>query len=90
MSHSVHPYSFRLGIIRDWKSRWFFRSSYAKRLREDTIMREWLIKKLKEQNGSAMLGRDQAIEVGKLVSESLILKREHQVYRAGQYLESDF
>jgi hypothetical protein len=23
MSHSVHPYSHRLGIIRDWKSRWF-------------------------------------------------------------------
>ena len=23
MSHKVHPYSHRLGIIRDWQSRWF-------------------------------------------------------------------
>src|SRR3989344_9308407 len=47
MSHNVHPYAFRLGISRDWKSRWFFRSSYARFLKEDTILREWLSKKLK-------------------------------------------
>lgn len=47
MSHNVHPYSFRLGISRDWKSRWFFRSSYAKFLKEDIILREWLSKRLK-------------------------------------------
>ena len=23
MTHTVHPYAHRLGIIRDWKSRWF-------------------------------------------------------------------
>ncbi|HDQ16905.1 MAG TPA: 30S ribosomal protein S3, partial [Candidatus Vogelbacteria bacterium] len=25
MTHIVHPYSHRLGIIRDWRSRWFGR-----------------------------------------------------------------
>ncbi|MFC1594923.1 30S ribosomal protein S3 [Patescibacteria group bacterium] len=47
MSHNVHPYSFRLGILRDWKSRWFSHSSYTQFLKEDTILREWLLKKLK-------------------------------------------
>jgi hypothetical protein len=31
MSHTVHPYSHRLGILRDWKSRWF---STDKKFRE--------------------------------------------------------
>jgi small subunit ribosomal protein S3 len=49
MTHVVHPYSQRLGIIRDWKSRWFVRD--AKQYREfvkcDTVIRELLEKKLR-------------------------------------------
>jgi small subunit ribosomal protein S3 len=48
MSHSVHPYSHRLGILRDWKSRWF---STDKKFREflkvDVLLREYLQKKLR-------------------------------------------
>jgi len=47
MSHSVHPYSFRLGIIRGWKSRWFNTKKYAKFLKEDVLIREWLEKKMR-------------------------------------------
>jgi len=48
MSHVVHPYSHRLGIIRDWKSRWFgARGEYQKFLRGDVILREFLEKRLR-------------------------------------------
>jgi len=47
MSHSVHPYSFRLGIIRDWKSRWFDTKKYTKFLKEDVLIREWLEKRMR-------------------------------------------
>ncbi|PIR58067.1 MAG: 30S ribosomal protein S3 [Parcubacteria group bacterium CG10_big_fil_rev_8_21_14_0_10_38_31] len=47
MSHSVHPYSFRLGIIRDWKSRWFNMKKYTTFLKEDVLIREWLEKKMR-------------------------------------------
>ena len=47
MSHSVHPYSFRLGILRDWKSRWFRSKNYQEFLKSDLIMREWLEKRLR-------------------------------------------
>ena len=47
MSHSVHPYSFRLGIIRDWKSRWFERRNYRAFLKSDVLVREWLAKRLR-------------------------------------------
>jgi small subunit ribosomal protein S3 len=48
MTHTVHPYSHRLGILRDWKSRWFSpRGKYQSNLRGDVIVREYLEKKLK-------------------------------------------
>jgi len=48
MSHTVHPYSHRLGILRDWKSRWFRPlNSYKDYLRGDILIREFLEKKLK-------------------------------------------
>lgn len=48
MTHKAHPYGLRLGYIRGWKSRWFQHGAYAKFLREDTLLREWLVSKLRE------------------------------------------
>ncbi len=48
MSHSVHPYSHRLGIIRDWKSRWFASNKeFRDALKADVLLREYLEKKLR-------------------------------------------
>ena len=48
MSHTVHPYSHRLGIIRDWKSRWFAKDAkYRSYLKADVLLREYLAKRLK-------------------------------------------
>lgn len=48
MTHTVHPYSHRLGIIRDWKSRWFgVKSKYKEFLKSDVLLREHLQKKLR-------------------------------------------
>jgi small subunit ribosomal protein S3 len=48
MSHIVHPYSHRLGIIKDWKSRWFgVKGEYQKFLKCDVLVREFLQKRLR-------------------------------------------
>lgn len=48
MSKVIHPYSHRLGIIRDWKSRWFgARGDYQRFLRGDVLLREYLEKRLR-------------------------------------------
>ena len=49
MTHVVHPYSHRLGIIRDWKSRWFGKNTahYVDHLRADVLVRAWLTKRLR-------------------------------------------
>jgi small subunit ribosomal protein S3 len=48
MTHIVHPYAHRLGIIRDWKSRWFARKeNYVSNLKTDVLVRGFLKKKVK-------------------------------------------
>lgn len=49
MTHIVHPYAHRLGIIRDWKSRWFGKTTgvYVDYLRADVLVRQWLTKRLR-------------------------------------------
>src|SRR3989344_5157570 len=48
MTHIVHPYAHRLGIIRDWKSRWFgVGQKYKENLRSDVLIYEYLKKRLK-------------------------------------------
>src|SRR3989344_1046851 len=47
MTHISHPYSIRLGIIRNWKSRWFNLRSFKDFLQEDMKIRDFLEKKLR-------------------------------------------
>lgn len=47
MSKTVHPYSFRLVVLRNWKSRWFNMEKYRKLLKTDVLLKEFLEKKMK-------------------------------------------
>jgi small subunit ribosomal protein S3 len=42
MGQKVHPYSFRLGVATDWKSKWFSEKEYANFANEDWQIREYL------------------------------------------------
>ena len=49
MTHTVHPYAHRLGVIRDWKSRWFAADSksYRENIKVDEMIRRFLTKRLR-------------------------------------------
>ena len=49
MTHVAHPYVQRIGIVRDWKSRWFspLPARYREYLRTDVRIRTFLEKKLR-------------------------------------------
>ncbi len=47
MGQKTHPYGFRLGVNKTWKSRWFAKKSYADLLYEDVKLREQLKEKLR-------------------------------------------
>ena len=46
MGHKVHPVGFRLGVIKDWQSKWYADKSYTDLLHEDLKVRRMLLKKL--------------------------------------------
>lgn len=48
MGQKVHPVGLRLGIIRDWDSKWFGGKDYADLLHEDIKIREYLQNRLKD------------------------------------------
>ena len=47
MGQKTHPYGFRLGYNKPWKSRWYADSDYADLLHEDVKLRKELKEKLK-------------------------------------------
>ncbi|MGH9183490.1 MAG: 30S ribosomal protein S3 [Acidimicrobiales bacterium] len=46
MGQKVNPYGFRLGVITDWKSRWFTNEHYTDYLIEDWRIRDYLMSQL--------------------------------------------
>jgi small subunit ribosomal protein S3 len=49
MGRKVHPYGFRLGVIRDWKSKWFApKREYTQLVREDYTLRSYLKKQMEK------------------------------------------
>ena len=47
MGQKVHPYGFRLGVTKTWRSRWFAKQDYSKLLHEDLQLKESLLSRLK-------------------------------------------
>ncbi len=54
MGQKVHPYGFRVGFNKPWRSRWFAKQGYAKLLQEDLELRERLEERLKSAGVSAI------------------------------------
>jgi small subunit ribosomal protein S3 len=54
MGQKVHPYGFRLGFNKPWRSRWFSKQGYAKLLQEDLELKEGLRKQLKSAGVSSI------------------------------------
>ncbi|MDX9954763.1 MAG: 30S ribosomal protein S3 [Anaerolineae bacterium] len=60
MGRKVHPYGFRLKIIRDWKSRWYAEGrSYAGLLKEDWQIRQLVEKemRMRSKDGQSSVSR---------------------------------
>ena len=48
MGHKVHPYGFRIGIIRGWKAKWFDEKHYLETLHDDLKLRKEIKRRLRE------------------------------------------
>jgi len=54
MGQKVHPYGFRIGVNKTWRSRWYSEKKYAELLHEDLELRKDLKKKLGHAGVSAI------------------------------------
>ncbi|KIL53626.1 MULTISPECIES: 30S ribosomal protein S3 [Jeotgalibacillus] len=52
MGQKVHPIGLRIGVIRDWESKWFAGKDYADLLHEDLKVRDYIEGRLKEASVS--------------------------------------
>jgi len=46
VGQKTHPYGFRLGIVKPWRSRWYAGSDFPDLLREDELIRKYLTSRL--------------------------------------------
>jgi small subunit ribosomal protein S3 len=67
MTKIVNPYSYRLGVIRDWRSTWITKRAikgkdFTKNLQGDVLVREFLTKKLRgKMIGEIEMERNQKV-----------------------------
>jgi small subunit ribosomal protein S3 len=54
MGQKVHPYGFRLGFTKTWRSRWFAKHDYSKLLQEDLELKDSLRSRLKAAGVSSI------------------------------------
>ena len=46
MGQKTHPYGFRLGIVKPWRSRWYAGADFPELLKEDELIRKYLRSRL--------------------------------------------
>jgi small subunit ribosomal protein S3 len=46
MGQKTHPTGFRLGVLKDWKSRWYAEKDFPRLLQEDETIRQYLERRL--------------------------------------------
>jgi small subunit ribosomal protein S3 len=91
LGQKVHPTGFRLGVIKDWDSRWYAEKDYAKLLHEDIRIRAYIKERLFNAGVSSIIIERTAkrarinihaarpgIIIGKKGSEVEALRREIQ------------
>ena len=76
MGQKVHPYGFRLGVNKPWRSRWFSERDYSKLLVEDVKLKAELRDKLKAAGVSSVEIERPGIVIGRKGAEIEKLKTE--------------
>lgn len=92
MGRKVHPVGFRIGIIRDWQSKWYDEQHYGENILEDVNLRKAIRKKYPEAGISLVEIERQANRVGVIIHTSrpgiVIGRGGSRVEEMRQYLES--
>ena len=73
MGQKVHPIGYRIGVIRDWESKWYaVGKNYVKNLHEDIKLRSWIKKRWE----GAGISRVEIERVGKVIRFTLVIGKQ--------------
>lgn len=61
MGQKTHPYGFRVGITKNWLSRWYTEGNYAELIKEDKLIRDYIHKRIEK--------KDEASGIAKIIIE---------------------
>ena len=74
MGQKTHPYGFRLGVIKGWRSNWFAEKDFAELLKEDLILRDYIRQRLQRAGVAVALstnaGRGRSVVIEAIVSKA--------------------
>ena len=81
MGQKTHPYGFRLGYNKPWKSRWYADRDYAELLHEDVKLRRELKEKLKSA-GISSIDIERAANIAEAESQKGVRGTARRVRKA--------
>lgn len=55
MGQKVNPVGYRIGVNKDWESRWYANKDYAEKLNKDLVIRDYIAKNLKDAAVSSVI-----------------------------------
>ena len=76
MGQKVHPYGFRLGVVKTWRSRWYAKHDYCRLLEEDPTIRvdREQIEQLTAENAALGYGTRDSSVIGRLRGKGTTLQ----------------
>ncbi|RCK09599.1 50S ribosomal protein L22 [Bacillus licheniformis] len=77
MGQKVNPVGLRIGVIRDWESKWYAGKDYADFLHEDLKIREFINQRLSDASVSKVEIEQAASPIIEKVLKSAIANAEH-------------
>ena len=79
MGQKIHPHGLRVGIIKDWDSRWYSEKDFADQLLEDYKIRQYIKKKLY----LAGISRNEIERAAKRIRDTVNTAKPGKVIRKG-------
>ena len=90
MGQKVHPYGFRLGVVKTWKSKWYEDKNYATWLHEDLKLKKRILKEFVNA-GIADIEIERAATKAKVViAECTFFEPDHKARsKIGKHIHVD-
>ena len=76
MGQKTHPYGFRLGVIKPWRSNWYAEKDFSELLKEDLMLRRYVRQRL-QRAGVSQINIERQ-QVSRMDKKSGVIKDDEE------------